>query len=92
MSHVWCARTELKHRQNFRAGINRQPEPQHLLGAAQPGAQLVQLHVREMEMAEAALVQGVRVLTRTGQPVGDGGLSKAEDPFSGRWVQSFGQR
>ena len=30
----------------------------HLRGAAQPGAQFVQLEVREMEMVEEALVQG----------------------------------
>jgi len=39
------------------------------------------LQVREPEVAEAALVQGVRVLTRTGQPGGDGRLSIAEDPL-----------
>ena len=43
-------------------------------------------------MAEKALVQGVRVPTSASQPRGDGGLSKAEDPFSSRRVQPFGQR
>jgi len=43
-------------------------------------------------MEEEALVQDPRVLARTGEPGGNGGLSKAENPFSGRWVQSFGQR
>jgi hypothetical protein len=66
MSQVLCTRTELKHRQNLGEGIDGQPEPQHLLGAAEPGAQLVQLEVRELEMKEEALVQGVRVLASTG--------------------------
>ena len=42
-------------------------------------------------MAEEALVQGLRMLACMGQPGRDGGLSKAEDPFSGRRVQSFGE-
>src|SRR2546421_8654905 len=39
----------------------------HLFGAAEPGSQFIQLQVRELEMAEAALVQSLRVLARTGQ-------------------------
>ena len=42
-------------------GINGQPEPLHLPMAAQPGAQCVQVQVREPQMAEEALVQDVRV-------------------------------
>ena len=38
------------------------------VSAAQPGAQFVQLEVREPEIAEAALVQGLRVLASTRQP------------------------
>ena len=73
-------------------GIDGQPEPEHLCGAAQPGAQFVQLQVREVEMAEEALVQGLCMLASTGQPGRDGGLSKAEDPLGSRRVQPFGQR
>jgi hypothetical protein len=90
--HVLSAGTQRKHRKKLRARIDGQPEPQHLCGAAQPGAQFVQLQVREVQMAEEALVQGVRVLASTGQPGGNGGLSKAEDPFGCGRVQSFGQR
>jgi len=56
MGHVLCSGAELKHRKNLRQGINGQPEPEHLLIAAQPGAQFIQLEVRELEMAEEALV------------------------------------
>jgi hypothetical protein len=38
-----------------------------LLGAAEPGAQFIQLQVRELEMGEEALVQGLRVLASTGE-------------------------
>jgi hypothetical protein len=37
-----------------REGIDRQPEPEHLYGAAQPGAQFVQLHVWELEVRDAS--------------------------------------
>ena len=57
MRRVLRARTELKDRKNLGEGINGQPEPQDLLGVAQPGAELVQLEVRQLEVAEAVLVQ-----------------------------------
>ncbi len=60
MRHVLGAGAELKHRKNLGAGIDGQPEPEDLFGAAEPGAEFVQLQVREVEMAEEALVQGVR--------------------------------
>jgi hypothetical protein len=63
MSHALCAGAELKHRKNLREGINGQPEPQHLCGAAQPGAQFVQLEVGYLQGVEAVHVQGLSVLT-----------------------------
>jgi hypothetical protein len=49
----------MEHRKNLGARIDDQPEPQDLLDVAQPGAQFVQMEVRELEMAEEVLVQGV---------------------------------
>jgi hypothetical protein len=66
MGHVLCWRTELKHGKNLGARINGQPEPQHLCGVAQPGAQFVQLHVWELEVAESVLVQGLSVFESRG--------------------------
>jgi hypothetical protein len=66
MGHGLGSGAEFKHRNNLGEGIDRQPEPQHLPGAAEPGAQLVQLEGWELEMKEEALVQGVCVLARTG--------------------------
>jgi hypothetical protein len=43
-------------------------------------------------MAEGALVQRLSVLPSASRPPGDGGLSVAEDSFSGGDIQSFGQR
>jgi hypothetical protein len=92
MRHVLRAGTELKHRQDLGERIDGEPEPQHLLGAAEPGAQLVPLEIGEMEMAEELLVQGLSVLARTTQPGGNGGVSKAEDALGGGRVEPFGQR
>ncbi len=62
MRHVLRARPKLEDGKNLRAGVDGQPEPQHVLRAAQPGTQFIQLEVREPEMAEGALVQGLGVL------------------------------
>ena len=35
----------------LRSGVDDQPEPEHLCGAAQPGPQFVHLHVWELEVA-----------------------------------------
>jgi hypothetical protein len=59
MRHVLGARTELKHRKKLGARIDGQPQPHYLLVAQEPGAQFIQLEMRELEMAEEALVQGL---------------------------------
>ena len=91
MGHVLGARAELKHRQNLGEGIDGQPEPENLVGAAEPGAQFIQLQMREPEGAERALVQHLSVLTSARQPGGDGRLTVAEDAFSRGSVQPFGE-
>ena len=68
----------MEHGKNFRARVDGQPEPEHLFGTAEAGAQFVQLEVREVEMEEEALVQSVRVCTCTSEPGGDRGLTIAE--------------
>ncbi len=45
-----------------------------------------------MKVVEEVLVQSLCVLASSGQPAGDGRLLVAEDPFSRRSIQSFGQR
>ncbi len=84
MRGVLCAGAKVQHRKNLGAGIESQPQPEHLCGAAQPRAQFVQLEVWEPEMAEGALVQSLCVLTSTSQPPRDGGLAKSEDPRGSR--------
>jgi len=48
--------------------------------------------VRELKVAEAALMEELSVAACARQPGADGGLSVAEDPFGGRRVEPFGQR
>jgi hypothetical protein len=62
-----CAGAEIEYGKNLREGIDGQPEPEHLCGAAQPGSQFVQLKMWEPEVAEGALVQGLCVLASASQ-------------------------
>ena len=48
--------------------------------------------MRELEIAEGALMQSLRVLAGASQPSGDGGMSVAEDSLSGGRIQPFGER
>lgn len=74
-----------------RERIDGQPQPEYLCGAAQPGSNFVQLEVRDVEVAEAALMEGLSMLACASEPGGDGRLLVAEDPFGGRSIQSFGK-
>jgi hypothetical protein len=57
MGHGLCSGAELKHGREARVRGSMASQSQtHLLLAAQPGAQFIQLQVRELEMAEEALV------------------------------------
>ncbi len=83
MCYVLCTGTQREHGKNFRARVDSQPEP---------GAQLVQLQVRKVEVTEAVLVQGLCMFPCAREPGGDRGLSVAEDPLGSRKIQPFGQR
>ena len=91
MGHVLRAGTELKDGEKLGARINCQPQPEHPCRAAEPCTNFVQLQVWDVQVAEGALVQGLRVLASTGQPGADGGLPVAEDPFGGGSIQPFGE-
>ncbi len=64
-----------------REGIDGQPEPEDLFGAAQPGSSFVQLEMRDVEAAEAALMEDLSVPACASEPRGDGGLMVTEDPW-----------
>jgi hypothetical protein len=51
MRCVLRAGPQMEDGKNLCGGVDGQPQPQHLCGAAQPGAQFVQLQVRELEVA-----------------------------------------
>jgi hypothetical protein len=67
MGHGLGFGAALKHRDDLGEGIDGQPQPEDLCGAAQPCAQLIQLKMWEPEMTEGALVQGLCVLASTSQ-------------------------
>jgi hypothetical protein len=92
MRHILCAGTQMKHRKDLRTRIDGQPEPQHLCGAAQPGAQFIQLEVGDLEVAKGALLQEMSVLASARQLGGDGGLTVAEDTFGRGSIQPFSER
>jgi hypothetical protein len=91
MRCVLGAGAKMEDGKNLRTGVDDQPEPQHVLRAAQPCAQFVQLQMREPEMGEEAFVQDLCMFPSASEPGGDGGLSKAEDPLSRGRIQPFGQ-
>ena len=68
MSHGLCSRTKLKHQKNLGERINGQPQPQHLLVAAQPRSQFVQLEVGDLQGVEATLVQGLCMFSCADEP------------------------
>ena len=72
-----CTWTQMEHGNKLGAGIDGEPEPQHLFGAAQPCAQFIQLEIRKLEMTEKVLVEALSMLPSTGEPGSDGGLSVA---------------
>jgi hypothetical protein len=61
------ARTKLEHGKQLGARIDHQPQPEHLPGATQPGAQFIQLQMRELEMAKEAFVQGLCMVPSASQ-------------------------
>ncbi len=62
MYRILRAESKLEEGKNLREGVDGQPE--HLCGAAQSGAQFVQLEMRELQGAKRALVQGLRAPAR----------------------------
>ena len=61
------AGSHMEHRKDFREGVDGQPEPEHLCGAPKPGAQFIQLQMRELEMAKEAFVQGLCMVKSASQ-------------------------
>ena len=47
MRSVLRSGAQMEHRKNLGAGVDDQPQPEDLCGAAQPGSEFVQLQVRE---------------------------------------------
>jgi hypothetical protein len=82
----------MQDRKDLRTGVDGQPQPQDVGVAAQSGSNFVQLQVREVQVAEGALMEKLSMLACAREPSGDGGLSKAENPLCSGRIQPFGQR
>jgi hypothetical protein len=93
---VWAAccvrRPRCRAGRSARTGVDGQPQPQYLLGAAEPRPQFVQLEIGKLEMTEKVLVKALCVLPSAGEPGGDRRMTVAEDTLGSRSIQSFGQR
>jgi hypothetical protein len=57
----------MEHWNHLRAEIDCQSQPQNLVGAAPPCSPFVHLEVRELEVTDETLVQGLNVLASAGQ-------------------------
>ncbi len=62
MCHVLCAGTQIEDGKKFGARVDGQPEPAYLSGAAQAGAQFIQLQMRDLELTKEAFVHGLCML------------------------------
>jgi hypothetical protein len=60
--------------------------------AAQPRAEFIELQMGKGELAEGAFMQALSMCSSASEPVGDGGMPDAKDPFCCREIQPFGQR
>jgi hypothetical protein len=81
----------MQHGDNFAERIKgeREPEPRH--AAPQPTAQLVQLHMWQIEVRKEALVQRCAVPSGTCEPGGDGRMPMPEHAHGRADIQAFGQ-
>ncbi len=77
---------------DFGERVNGQPQPEGVCTAPQPRANLVQLHVRQLEIPEDALVEGCAMLSCPREPGGDRGGAMAEHPYRRRDIKPFRKR
>jgi hypothetical protein len=71
LRHLVRSRTQLEHRNALGEWIDGHPEPQNLRVAAQACSQFIQLQMRDLEMAERALMQDLGIRSCLQQPVRD---------------------
>jgi hypothetical protein len=89
---VLGARTEMQHRDEFREGIEHNPQPTDVRVTPKAGAEFVQLEMGKMQVAKPAVVQGRAVLAGSGQPGGNRACAVPKDPHGCGDTEPFGQR
>jgi hypothetical protein len=78
VGHSLRTRTQMEHWNDFGDRVNGEPQPQAMSSTAQPSADLIQLHMRQMEGAKGAIVQRGAVRPCPHEPGRDGGLAVTE--------------
>ena len=75
------AHTQIQNWDDFGERVNGQPQPERVCTAPEARANLVQLHVRQLELMEPVLVEGCAMLSCPCEPGGDCGRAMAEHPY-----------
>jgi hypothetical protein len=78
MRRVLCPCAEVQDRDELGERIECHPQPEHVGSVAQVGAQFVELEVREVELAEPAVMEYGAVLAGARHPPGNRLLGVAE--------------
>ena len=89
MCRSLSAGTQMQDWDDFGEWVNGQPQPERVCTAPQPCANLVQLHVRQLEMMEPALMEGCAMLAGPCEPSRDRGGAMAEHPYRRREREPF---
>lgn len=89
VGHLVGPRTQLEDRDTLGEGVNGDPEPKDLRAATQARAHLIKLDVRDLQVREDALVQGLSMGSGPQEPSGNGRLAHTKDPFRRRDIQPF---
>jgi len=92
MSSVLGPGSELQHRDDLAAGVDRQPQPEDMRPAAQAGAQFVQLDMREGKVLQGAVMPAPALLKSACQPGGESDRLIPKHASSRFHIQAFAQR
>lgn len=82
----------MEHRNACGEWIKSDPEPEGLRVTSQAGANLIELHMRDLQMTEGTrLARALACAPAREPPPGDGCMAMPKHPFGRRDVQSFCQ-
>jgi hypothetical protein len=79
----------MEHRNDFGARVNGQRQPQTMGSAAQSSADLIQLHVGQMQGAKGAVVQRRTVQPCPREPGRNCGMAVTEHAHGRGYIETF---